>query len=463
MNIKAGFSKADLMEILPEEKSCEIPLSAHGFYLSRSDDHSFFLVTDFMDFDFQAISHLKNAVAPGLPENTKIHIMTVHNHGGGTWDQLNIERFSELALMCAKQAVANCREAEIRAVQGSLDQKISIKRRIFVPEINGSFTCFYGVDSTAPGNASSFVNTALKNLEQGLLTFTGSGTSDGDERSFPDGDQQFSILEFRTPDGIPLGNIVRFAAHAVCCNLPDCYSSDFPGYLREILEKQLGGISVFMNGPCADIAPAIRKKSPEEGKRIANILAGNILNRLKNEPFLPLTTFTDSLWEIPLTVRKELISPEEDSCSELAENTGLCAVKKSLELEYLRGNLPFLQKIYRNGVPVPNGKITVSTALLCLNEWNLLFFSGETFSGTAKKITECFPQKKWITFTEHDRTAMYIPPKQEYFRGGYEPACAVVAPDGEEELRMQMIALLQTEFKNNENAEKGRNKNENLD
>ena len=58
---------------------------------------------------------------------------------------------------------------------------------------------------------------------------------------------------------------------------------------------------------------------------------------------------------------------------------------------------------------------------------------------------------------------MYIPPEQEYFRGGYEPACAVVAPDGEEELRMQMIALLQTEFKNNKNAEKGRNKNENLD
>ena len=463
MNIKAGFSKADLMEILPETKSCEMPLSAQGFYLSRSDDHSFFLVTDFMDFDLQAISHLKNAVAPGLPENTKIHIMTVHNHGGGTWDQLNIERFSELALMCAKQSVANCREVKIRAAQGVLDQKISIKRRIFVPEINGSFTCFYGVDSTAPGNASAFVDTALKNLEQGLLTFTGSGTSDGDERSFPDGDQQFSILEFRSLDDVPLGSIVRFAAHAVCCNLPDCYSSDFPGYLREKLEKQLGGISIFMNGPCAEIAPAIRKKSPEEGKRIAKILSDNILNRLEKEAFQPLNNFTDSLWEISLPVRKELIAPECPAGSETVENMDLNTVKQVLESEYLQGNLPFLQKIYRNGVPLPDGKITVSTALLCLNEWNLLFFSGETFSETAKKITDCFPQKKWVTITEHGRTAMYIPPEQEYLRGGYEPTCAVVAPEGEKELRQQMILLLQEHFSKNNHTKKRYNKNEKLD
>ena len=40
MNIQAGFSKADLMEILPETKSCEMPLSAQGFYLSKSEELS---------------------------------------------------------------------------------------------------------------------------------------------------------------------------------------------------------------------------------------------------------------------------------------------------------------------------------------------------------------------------------------------------------------------------------------
>ena len=112
MNIQAGFSKIDLMEILPEKRSCEMPLSARGFYLSGTNSGSFFLIADFMDFDLAAISFLKNAASAELPENTRIHIMTTHNHGGAVWNQLDTERFAELVRICTKQAVENSCEAK---------------------------------------------------------------------------------------------------------------------------------------------------------------------------------------------------------------------------------------------------------------------------------------------------------------------------------------------------------------
>ena len=48
--------------------------------------------------------------------------------------------------------------------------------------------------------------------------------------------------------------------------------------------------------------------------------------------------------------------------------------------------MPFLQGIHKNGINNPTNNITVSTALLKLGKFNLLFFSGETFSCTANEI-----------------------------------------------------------------------------
>ena len=447
MNIKAGFSKTDLSEILPGSRFCEMPVSARGIYLAGRDFQSFFLVTDFMDFDFQAVTFLQKAVAAGLPENTQIHIMTTHNHGATPWSQLNTARFAELACACAKQSVESCQMAKVRFAQGVLDRKISFTRRVFVPEVDGSFTCFYGVDSTDTGNASAFVKSALENLVQGSLTFSASGdVSVVGERSFPAGDPEISILEFWTLNDLPLGNIVRFAAHAVCCNLPDWYSSDFPGYLREYLESSLGGISVFMNGPCAELAPVIRKKSPETGRNMAEVIAAHAVRLLEDTEFRLLEKFSDTLWEIPLPIRKELKDPGKTESFKPASTKDLREMKHFLEREYFQETLPFLRGICYNGISEPGDEIVVTTALLRLNDVNLLFFSGETFSETAGKITARFPGKKWITCTEHGRTAMYIPPEEEYFRGGYEPLCAAVSPEGENSLRQQMIFLLQKQF-----------------
>lgn len=444
--VKVGFSKVPLMDVMPEQRQTDMPISARGFYISQREHHSFFLISDFMDFDLRIVSLLEKAVKSVLPAGTKIHIMTTHNHGGASWFQLDIENYAGHAAECAKEAVRSSRTAKIRIAHGRIGKKLSIGRRIFVPEANGSFTCFYGIDSVAKDNASYFVETALKNLADGHLTFSGKYASGDMIRSFPKADPTVSFLEFSAlEDDRPLGNIVRFAAHAVCCNLPGSYSSDYPGYLCLFLEKQLGGISVFMNGPCAEIAPAISGKSAQSGKKIAEALGKEVLNLLEKVPFQQLRRFRDTIWGISLPVRKEILD-QNIIFSESCAPRDLHQSKVFLEQQLLLGNLPFLTRIYKNGEKKTSGKITVSTALFELNDWNILCFPGETFFITAQQIISEFPGRNWITVTEHGRTAMYIPPESEYRSGGYEPNCAVVSEQGEKELRMRMISLLQDRF-----------------
>ena len=442
MSVKVGFAQTDLMDILAEKRNCEMPVSGVAFHLAQNGRNSFFFTVDFMDFDLQTVNTLKNTLSKVLPEQTEIHILTTHNHGAGSCSDLDMERFCSHAAECAVQAVKNAAECKLRFASGPIDRDITFSRRIFVPEAEGSFTCFYGIDPEQPENASAFVKRALTALENDSLCFTGDGSAENcSSFRFKKADPFLAVLEFRTMDDIPLGNIVRFASHAVCCNLPDCYSSDYPGYLRKLMQEALGGVSLFWNGPCAEIAPAISAKSAGNGKKFAKILAKNALRMLNNSSFQPLAYFRDTAWQINMPVRGEVLTGKVIHSREPDTPAGK---KKHLEYQRLNGIMPFLQGIYRNGEKSVQETIPVSAAMLELNDCNFLFFCGETFSKTAQEITGHFPEYSWITVTEHGRTAMYIPPAEEYLRGGYEFTCATVAKEAEQLLKEQLICLIKT-------------------
>lgn len=447
MSVYAGFAKVDLMEILPEKRRCEMPLSGRGFYLEQAEKRSFFFTADLMDLDLMTVKTLESALAEVLPQNTQIHILSTHNHGGESCGKLQMEQFCRLAAGCADDAVAAARPAKVRIAAGALDEKLTYMRRLFIPEVEGSFTCFYGIGAVGSGDAASFAENAVEALGNNALLFSGNGTNaDKNGRSFLPADPHVAVLDFRSTDDLPLGNIVRFASHAVCCNLPDCYSADYPGYLRGIMEKELGGVSVFWNGPCAEIAPAIPHKSAEYGALLAGKIAGKALSLLENLPFENLESFRDTFMRAVLPVRQEVLDGEISIAHEDISGKTPAEKKKFLERKQLEIRLPFLQSIHRNGEKTLRKEITLNNALLEINNWNIIFFSGETFSSTAQEITSAFPEKQWLTVTEHGRTAMYIPPEKEYLRGGYEPACAVVAANGEAELKLQMTAALEKHF-----------------
>lgn len=434
--IKAGFGSEDIEAVFLVKKPIRERCEVKTFYAESNQETAVWVVLDFMDFDLSVINELKNAVMQAAGADKRhVHILTTHNHGAATCDEVNRIELSRLVAGAAAAAKKNASPAVIRSASVNIPEQVNYIRRIYLPELDGSATCFFGPCPENGFDSSAFVENFFHELALGKTAYTGRMPTQRPIRKFDSGDPVLFIMEFAAAsDGRPLGSFVRFAAHAVCCNRPDCYSSDYPWHVRNILSEKFGGISVFFNGPCAEIAPCIENKSSGGEKWIGRILAETALSAIKKQPFKPLEVLEDKVLEIRLPVRPEVISGKAEPPGE--EPSLLSERKKYLERINFENTLGFLREKYLNGEKSPSDTIEVELGLLRLNDCNILAFPGETFSSTAA-MSVSGSGKDVVTVTEHGRTVMYIPPREEYRRGGYESVCALTSPEAEEILRRE--------------------------
>jgi hypothetical protein len=253
----------------------------------------------------------------------------------------------------------------------------------------------------------------------------------------PSGDRRLDVLAFYTVTGRLAGILIRFAVHAVTANLPDYYTGDYPAVLRRILSEKLHCPVLFFNGPCAEIAPAIRTKSPHNAEKTAVVLAENAIQILQQMPPPEvLALYHDRLVERSLPVRTELLNPPP-TASKAPLPSALSARKRALESAEFAILYPFL----RSKLKPDSETISVRLGLLRLNKMLLLALPGESFSATAAALAvpEGF---SLITATEHERTAMYLPPPEEIRLGGYEAICRIGATKAEPILRQAAQDLL---------------------
>ena len=407
------------------------------------------LTVDAMDFDRQIIEELRAAAAEATgtaPEHT--HILTTHNHGGSTCDEMDHARLCDCAATAARLAQAAAVPALVRSCVTRPAARLNYLRRIHVPEADGTTTFFYGPCADNQYDTAPFLDHYLRSLADGTLAYTGASSIPTAGTPFPPADDRIFLMQFAEKGTLrPLGSILRFAAHAVCCNRPGVASADYPGYARAELARRFGGVAIFLNGPCADIAPGIPRKCAEAGERLGTALATLALDAIGDTPFAPLTSLDDRLRDVPLPVADDVREDGAPLPAELPPD--LPGRKRLLEARRRRDTIPFLRDKYRNGEPAPGATHTVRLGLLRLNQTIFLAFPGETFSTTASAVAG--DDADVVTVTEHDRTAMYIPPEAEYRLGGYESTCALTAPGAESILRRAARGLL---FPNREAANK---------
>ena len=60
-----------------------------------------------------------------------------------------------------------------------------------------------------------------------------------------------------------------------------------------------------------------------------------------------------------------------------------------------------------------------------------------------------FPELDLVTVTEHGRTVMYLPPEEEFAKGGYETVCKLTVPHAERVLREEAVCFLENFLKLN--------------
>jgi neutral ceramidase len=277
---------------------------------------------------------------------------------------------------------------------------------------------------------------------------------DSDSFAMPPADPRLQIVAFENEGGESLGSFVRFAMHVVTCNGNDFYSADFPHFLRQRIESALGGIAIYLNGPCGNIAPAIRDKKTGAERAYGYLLADAALAALKGSRPEPLVTLMDVSRQVVLPVRADF--PPDDAatdariaaCRPLLDNPALSLAERRKLSEQIR----FLDtsKLLRTKWGMPDwpeeagGKPTLalSMGLLRLNELTVLALPAESFMETGQEAVAGLDSSMIIVATEHGRTALYMPPPAEWDLGGYQWTCSAIARDGEPVLRRAAEKLL---------------------
>ena len=441
--VSVGFAAVNLMEILKQQRPTENPVEVRAVFFRQDGRNSVFLVSDFMDFNLLVVDTLKKAVAKVLPPETGIHIITTHNHGGLTFKFFDLERYGELAARCALAAMNACRPAMVRSGRGEITRPLTMVRRIYVPEVEGKLSCFFGIREDENRNGAPYIEAALREIREGkALSYKTRCETNRPYQPFDPADPELDALEFIAADDPKtiLGRIVRFACHANCCNRSDYISADYPGYLRQMLDARRPGLTVFFNGPCGEITPAIPDKSPESGKNLAGALAELAEKVLRDAECRPLAKFEDHACAVDLPVRPEVLANHVEIPAEIPGP--LPDRKRYLEILRLNGTLDFLREKYTFGETELKETVRISCALLKLDRLGFLFMPGETFNATGQRIREAVSEPDLITVTEHDRTVMYLPPEEEFRQGGYEMTCSVTACGAEAVMREKLIGFI---------------------
>jgi len=458
-----GFGNGSLNAALPKDRPVREDIQVNAAYFRMDGLECCWIVLDFMDFDRKAVDHIKGVVAEScqIPEE-RIHVLTTHNHGAGEVDDLDVGLIGMSSAKAVRDGKAAAAPAFLRHASVAIAEQLNYVRRFYVEEFAGCGTLYFGPCAADGFDCSEYLKHQIRLLrERGEISYCGKSgevsrlvSIDAKNKTrLPAGDRTVSILRFEREDGSAIGNICRFAAHAVCCNCPEFYSSDYPFYTRKYLSENLGGLTVFINGPCGEIAPAIPDKTSFGERRIGLAIGAVAARALEGSRPLAITKLDDRVREVVLPVRDDL--PDSEQAAREMEalqkkrvsllNAPLPEVKKLAErINFLR-TVPFLRKKWLNGESKgaeSRRKVTARLGLLSLNDTGILAFPGETFSSTAERVRIQSGLDNLTTVTEHDRTLTYVPPEKEHVLGGYETTCCMTSPEAESILADEALAML---------------------
>lgn len=435
--VVVGFSSATINNILPDNRPFKEDIELKVAYFCQGEMKCCWIVLDLMDLNKKFVDEIKKGVNQTSDiVLDHIHILTTHNHGVGDPEDLSAGGIARIASSAVANAIGLARAGYMRYGELMLNEQLNYLRRLYVKELEGSTTFFWGPSPDNDFDAVPFLQNNINNLTHGKVSYSGSCGIVTQEQTvrLPPGDSRLQVLFFEEEDGTPIGSICRFAAHAICCNSPDYYSSDYPYYARKALKNELGGTVVFMNGPCAEIAPGVSdKKSGMEhkiGLRIGQ-LAVKLIKKAKREEVVFLE---DCSQEVRLPLREELLNinlrneiktVKPRLCQ--SDSMPLPELKRLAEYDYLLSTIDFLKRKTTGGKEqiVTLGKVT-------LNDITMMALPGEVFSSTAENAIKRENEEKFITVTEHGGTAMYIVPEAEYHLGGYETTCCMVSANAEQ-------------------------------
>lgn len=303
----------------------------------------------------------------------------------------------------------------------------------------------------------------------------GSVDSVSQNRRDPDGriDDGLRLLRFDPPSHRepPVATVVNFACHpTVLYHTNMQISADYPGYALRTVKAITGGApALFLNGTCGDVNPAWIEQDFAEAERVGSIVGAEAARRLQE--LRPLG-HAQRVWSIrwdELTAKAvtsgSLIAPHLRVASRdvrvrlrslddpstytprLAELQHQLDAVSPTDVEARRRIMEQLTKLRsEQGVAAqiraPNEMRAEVQAIGLGTGCAIVALPGEFFVETGRRLHEDAGMPHLMIACYANHHLMYVVPRHEFARGGYEPGVAILDEDAEEAFRAAALDAL---------------------
>lgn len=244
-----------------------------------------------------------------------------------------------------------------------------------------------------------------------------------------------------------LATIVNYACHGTVLG-PDnlLVSADWMGAMREKVEQELGGLTLFLQGAAADINPDMYWKQANafemaavQGWRVADAVLEAIGRRSEKIRALPLRLARTEVWiptEVPAVTTRPPKSYRKPLLS-LAKLPGFMAIFADM---LLRQRYP-----WRSVIEPRDGfwSVPMRISAVRIGDLALVAYAAETFTEIGLKVKAASPARHTLFASVTDGCISYLHTEESHAEGGYEVDIAPLAYryPGRLQARGERIAL----------------------
>jgi|SRR5581483_2766576 len=425
-------------------KGADLPLYATALVLSDGAKSVAIIDLDYGGFEADFVARIIGEVSKltGLPPE-HIRLSCSHTHSGpNTFRLAVVSEGLEMALSYMEslpariagavwQAQQNLRAVRCAASQGACD--INVNRRLRLPD--GRVVVGRNWDGSV--------------------------------------DHTVRVVRFDDLNERPVATIVHYACHPTIMAWQNQWvTPDYPGMARKVVEEQLGGVCLFLQGAAGNIGPrrgftgdldvyrrlgkilgleaskvaCALEPLPRRERCVGLLESGTTIAIYEDEPVDPETPVLDVRFRQIALPLKPQPSPDELEARAAALRTELEAARRSKSEDEIRRAMA---RAVQAGMEADRaylyfGKTTIEWPMqaIRIGPVVLLAVSGEPFIEIAQAIVAASPFPCTCVSGYSNGGFGYIPTRQAYEEGGYEVQTTIFSPDAAEILVREGIRML---------------------
>ncbi len=470
---RVGFGRTDFVKAFPHPQTCYGPLEANVVYFEGPESRSLIVALDLVQLSREFCAQLRRVLGERLGlTDEEVATHCTHSHPTPEEDDLRAvgaAAFVDALEPAARQAVDTAQPVLIELGETQVRPRLNICRRKYLPEVEGSFTVWSGFAMRGDRpDGGPIVRERLHRLggpEPAPASLAGPVWYEDPVDALP----QWLVFRSREGDHRAIGSVLRFATHATASGHTSekRWGGDYPYFARQAIERELGGLCVFLNGPCGDLAPVEHCDwtivhgepgspgpfSPKgyptgtaavaEAKRQGEVLARSVISSAVSggEPTaldhvacstLPIVVPMRDTILVSLDAIRDAREEKREAYDRARSGGADLSELKRLGDEYLHYaymNLVHEKYYYASVEEVRAGRFTCELPRIELNDILIAGFPGEVCQDVTFALRDALSQPV-ITLTEMNGDAGYMARASEFPKGDYEVNCSIIDETG---------------------------------